>query len=259
MKTLAYLALAIMTGCVDAADAPATSLVVGAGGKADGAVTFVDQHSADVTILQAWAGDMYCRSAWCAHPIDRAACDGDDCSLQVAEAARLDDGALSPLANAFLFPASAVSCRAIELRALIRKEAFEAPSFTGIGFAMSGTSCGDAHGFHAEGQFVPVDELHRVGVEVPLRGGGTGYVLRFLAQRTCAFGGDSGSLSRYGKTFRPFAQFRTDDGGRTVFYNNWDRVERDYQLGCVGTNGSGSGNPYVRVESFDRQRELLAL
>lgn len=261
MKNLAFALLALFAlgalvgGCTDAADDEVV-LPELSGGKADGDALFVDQRSGDVTILQAWAGDMYCRGTWCRHPLDVALCDGADCGKAVREAARLDSIA-SPLANRFEFSESAASCSAIELRALIRKEAFEAPTFHGIGFAMNGTNCGDPYRFAPEGQFVPKSELHRVGVEVALAGGGTGYVLRFLAKRNCAFGGDSGSLSRYGKMFRPFAQFRVEEARGTVFYNNWDNVESDYKLGCVGTSTS-AGSPYIRVESFDRQGELLA-
>ena len=89
-----------------------------------------------------------------------------------------------------------------------------------------------------------------------MRDGRQALVLRFIAKSTCAFGGDSGSLMTTGKTFRAYAEFREEVRGDAIVYRNWDRVQDDYRLGCVGFDRS-AGYRATWVHAFDRQHELL--
>jgi hypothetical protein len=212
------------------------------------AATTSDQRSGDVTVLQAWIGQTISQGYAGGYKpgdftLDINRCHGGDCS-----------GAVSSLVDSYLIGSFEYEanrsglCELVELRTVIRKSAFDAPSFTGIGFFLAG---------RADPVFVSKANLEREAGAgtVTLKDGQPGLVHRLVYQGTCfGLGGNGGSLYRRNYTFRPYAAYAGADG---VTYRNWDEVPTDYLLGRATDRMGFVDSRGAWVQSFDRQADVL--
>lgn len=169
--------------------------------------------------------------------LDLSRCAGDDCS---DAAQNVLDGAL---VGRFIYDARLSGhCETVEVQTAIRDDAFDAPTFKGIGFHFSPSPGGEA--------FVSKEVLEARAAfgHAKLKDGSNVLVHRFVMRGVCfGMGGSGGALDKRSYEFKPYAQF--DVVSTDTSYRIWDAVSKNYHL---GRNQDGSW-----TASFDRRRRVL--
>ncbi len=219
--------------------------------------TTVNQQSTDVQILEAWtAGNIELRQSECAgedpefdHPTKK------DCSVQASRLTRAPWADRdSPAVNNWLLPVERwhqagvssyfYSGNLVEIRAVVKRGAFDSAEFKGIGFYYRNMVA-------AETNFIAKRDLHIVSEhDVTLKDGdAVAVVLRFVLWMPGAQGNSGTGWSMDSVSFKPFAKFESLDGNT---YQDWDPIATDYRLYRASNGGGTPQNTRV-----DRQAELL--
>lgn len=240
--------------------------------------SFSDKRGDDMTVLQAWIGESLGTGVFgsqkfldvdhCTVSKTYASSNSGmpstlveaDCSTEAENVAKLAGAdRVSPLINTFHYnyerndltqdiSTRSGLCELVEIRTITRDAALASPVFNGIGFFFRS---GDYADTADQGRFVAKDRLHAVG-HVTLKDGSPATVHRFIAKGMCmGTGGNGDSIYHRNFNFRPFAQFKVNEGSDSSYYNVWDNVATDYRLGHSKFPSS------AWTKSFDRQNELL--
>jgi hypothetical protein len=131
-------------------------------------------------------------------------------------------------------------CNRVEVRVVVREQAFRQASFAGVGFY---TSRGDT--------FTPKNEMQEVG-QTRLANGDDAKVFRFAGISTCISSAHSSTSGNTYQTFsfKPYAAYDSNN----TRYRIWESIEGNH---TIGRSWPGS-TPRIDATAFDRQADLLA-
>ena len=216
-----------------------------------------DGRNTDVQVLQAWKSKPIVESALAFAFSDALSLDLANCALLTQTSLDCSNAILTLLSAPLTRPAvysvrregdgslhsENGQCLLIEIRTVIKKTAFEAASFSGIGFF---SAASPAFGQTNSITMIPKSQLHLVGEARLKEDGQKAWIHRFIAVDFCSGqGGNTGTLLKQEFQFLPFVQYETNspETGHSI-YRRWEDVPLNHRL-----NQDLSG--------FDHEKDLI--